>query len=387
MVDAPSAQDHLYSVLQMSAEGERADIVDVHRRTLVAADRTDELLAEIAAPATRIVTLTVSEHGYHRNAATGALDVDGDAIRSDLADRDHPGTAIGQVAAGLMRRYRSGGAPVTVLSCDNLQSAGRTTQTLIGQYLDALAVPAEVLDWIATSVTFPNAMVDRIVPAATQATRDRVRALLGFDDAVPVPAEAFTMWVLEDRFAAGRPAWEQAGAIFSPEVEAYELGKLRLLNGSHSLLAYLGALDGKETIAAARAQEFVARCGDAAIQDEYLPSVELPSGFDVEAYVDQLFDRWSNSSLGDRTARVGSDGSVELLQRGPGPAVAALDRGQVPQQLALTVAAWICCVCPPAGFDPGPVAAAMVEPARRRLARATAGAVGIRELVELGFRS
>jgi fructuronate reductase len=386
VVDALSAQGHLYTVLELSAERERADVVDVHRRTLVAADQTAELLAEIASAATRIITLTVSEHGYHRNASSGDLDLDADAIRADLADPDHPRTTIGQLAAGLARRLRAGGAPVTVLSCDNLQSAGRTTGRLVGRYLDALAVPAEVQDWVAAAVTFPNAMVDRIVPATTDATRERVRALLGVDDAVPVPAEAFSMWVLEDRFAAGRPAWERAGAIFTPEVEAYELVKLRLLNGSHSLIAYLGALDGRETIAASRGQDFVARCVDAAIHDEYLPSIELPSGFDAEAYVAQLFDRWANAALGDRTARVGSDGSVKLLQRVPGAALAALARGQVPHQLALTVAGWICCVCPPAGFDPGPVAAAMLDPARERLARATAAAAGVRGHVEAVLR-
>jgi fructuronate reductase len=386
VTDAMAAQDQLYSVLQLSAEGERADVVDVHRRTLVAADQTDELLDEIASPAARIVTLTVSEHGYHRNARTGDLDVDADAIRADLADPDHPRTTIGQLAAGLARRLRAGGAPVTVLSCDNLQSAGRTTGRLVRQYLDAAGAHAELLDWLRTSVTFPNAMVDRIVPATTDRTRDRVQALLGFRDEVPVPAEDFSMWVLEDVFAAGRPAWERAGAIFTPEVEAYELVKLRLLNGSHSLIAYLGALDGQETIAAARAQDVVAGCVDAAIWDEYLPSIELPTGFDPDAYVAQLFARWANTAIGDRTARVGSHGSVKLLQRVPGPAVRMLERGSVPHLLALTVAGWICCICPPEGFDPGPVAAAMVDPARERLARATAGATDVRNHVEAILR-
>lgn len=386
VVDALSAQGNLYSVLELSAEAERAEVVDVHRRTLVAADQTGELLDEIATAATRIVSLTVSEHGYHRNASTGDLDLDAEAIRADLADPDHPRTTIGQLAAGLGRRLRAGGAPLTVLSCDNLQSAGNTTGRLVRQYLDAAGAPAELLDWVGTSVTFPNAMVDRIVPATTDATRDRVQALLGLRDRVPVPAEAFSMWVLEDRFAAGRPAWERAGAIFTPEVEAYELVKLRLLNGSHSLIAYLGALDGQDTIPAACAQEFIARCVDAAIQDEYLPSIELPTGFDPDAYVERLFARWANTALGDRTARVGSDGSVKLLQRVPGPAVWMLDRGATPNLLALTLAGWICCVCPPEGFDPGPVAAATVEPARERLARVTAGAPDVRSHVEAILR-
>lgn len=189
------------------------------------------------------------------------------------------------------------------------------------------------------------------------------------------------MWVMEDRFAAGRPVWEAGGAIFTDEVEAYELIKLRLLNGCHSLIAYLGGLAGCETIPAARAEDFVEQAVRAAIEDEYLPSVHLPIGFDAAAYVASLFDRWGNTALGDRTSRVGSDGSTKLLQRVPGPAVRMLAMGEVPDQLALTVAGWICCVAPPRGFDPGPVAAGMVDPARERLAAATAGASSVREHV------
>ncbi|GAA1646268.1 mannitol dehydrogenase family protein [Georgenia ruanii] len=378
VVDALRAQENLYSVLELSPAGERADVVDVHRRTLVAADDADEVVATLADPAHRIVTLTVSENGYHRSARTGDLDLDAAEIRADLADPANPRTTVGLLARGLERRAAAGGAPLTILSCDNLQSAGTTTRNMVEQFLAAAAAPQEVLDWVAASVTFPNAMVDRIVPGATDETREGVRRLLGVDDAAPVPAEAFTMWVIEDHFAAGRPRWEAAGAIFSDEVEAYELVKLRLLNGSHSLIAYLGALDGRETIPASRGQDFVEEAVRAAIADEYLPSIALPTGFDADDYVASLFTRWSNHSLGDRTSRVGSDGSTKLLQRVPEPALRLLHQGEVPQQMALTVAAWICCVVPPAGFVPGPVADAMQEPARARLAQATAGAPDVR---------
>ncbi|MFT4297487.1 MAG: mannitol dehydrogenase family protein [Micropruina sp.] len=382
VVDALNAQDHLYSILELSSEGERVDVMDVHRKTLVAAEQTGQLIAQIADPSIKIVTMTISENGYCRNAVTGDLDVDGDQIRADLADPANPRTSIGQLGAALIRRYGDDAGPLTILSCDNLVSAGHTAHKMVSQYLQATATPAGFHDWFTAQVTFPNAMVDRIVPGTTDATRAKVEQLLGLTDAIPVPAERFSMWVIEDRFAAGRPAWEAAGATFSDEVEAYELVKLRLLNGSHSLIAYLGGLDARPTIPSSFDQDFVRESVTELLNTEYLPSIALPSGFDPQAYIEQLFDRWSNHALADATARVGSDGSLKLLQRVPDPAIRMLDLGQVPQQLALMVAGWISCVCPPEGFDPGPVAAAMIEPAKERLAAVTAGAGSVRSHVE-----
>ena len=382
VVDSLAGQDFLYSILELSSAGERVDVMDVHRETLVAAEQTAELMARIASADIKIVTMTISENGYCRNAVTGDLDVDGELISADLATPAAPRTSIGQLAGALIKRYQGDGGPLTILSCDNLVSAGHTAQKMVGQYLQATATPDGFHDWFEASVTFPNAMVDRIVPGTTDATRARVRQLLGVVDAIPVPAERFSMWVIEDRFAAGRPAWEEAGAIFSDEVEAYELVKLRLLNGSHSLIAYLGGLAQQPTIPASFGTDFVRECVTDLLNNEYLPSIALPSGFDPQAYIAELFDRWSNHALGDATARVGSDGSLKLLQRVPDPALRMLDLGEVPQQLALMVAGWIACVAPPEGFDPGPIAAEMIEPAREKLTAATQGAGSVRAHVE-----
>jgi fructuronate reductase len=386
VVDSLVAQDYLYSILELSSAGERVDVMDVHREALVAAEQTAELMARIASPEIKIVTLTISENGYCRNAVTGDLDIDGALVSADLANPAVPRTSIGQLAGALIRRYQGDAGPITILSCDNMVSAGHNAHKMVSQYLQATATPEGFHDWFAASVTFPNAMVDRIVPGTTDATRARVRELLGVVDAIPVPAERFTMWVIEDNFAAGRPAWEEAGAIFSDEVEAYELVKLRLLNGSHSLIAYLGGLSGSETIPASFGHDFVRECVTELLNVEYLPSIELPTGFDPQAYIAQLFDRWSNHALGDATARVGSDGSLKLLQRVPDPALRMLDLGQVPQQLALMVAGWIACVAPPTGFDPGPIAAAMIEPAKDKLAAVTSGAGSVRAHVEAILR-
>lgn len=386
VVESLVGQDYLYSILELSSAGARVDVMDVHREALVAAEQTTELMARIASPEIKIVTLTISENGYCRNAVTGDLDLDGEPISADLANPAAPRTSIGQLGGALIRRYQGDGGPITVLSCDNLVSAGHTAHRMVSQYLQVTQTPSGFDEWFQASVTFPNAMVDRIVPGTTDGTRAKVRDLLGLVDAIPVPAERFTMWVIEDRFAAGRPAWEEAGAIFSDEVEAYELVKLRLLNGSHSLIAYLGGLDQQPTIPASFGADFVRDCVTELLNTEYLPSIQLPSGFDPQAYIAQLFDRWSNHALGDATARVGSDGSLKLLQRVPDPALRMLNLGQVPQQLALMVAGWIACVAPPAGFDPGPIAAAMVEPAKDKLAAVTTGAGSVRAHVEAIMR-
>lgn len=384
VVDAMRAQDHLYSVLEVAPSGRSVSVPGVHTGTLVAAEDPAAVVEALAAPTTHVVTLTVTEHGYRVAPGTGRLDLDADDVRHDLAAGGAPVTTVGQVARALERRALGHGEPVTVLSCDNLQSNGSTTRALVLDFLEAAGADGDVLDWVGSSVSFPNSMVDRIVPATTGGTAEDVRRLTGLVDGAPVPAEQFTMWVLEDRFTAGRPAWEHGGAVFSDEVEAYELVKLRLLNGTHSLIAYLGALDGRETIPDARAQEFVERAARAVIAGEYLPSIALPRGFDPDGYVDQLFDRWSNAALGHRTSQVGSDGSVKLPQRVPEPALRLLRQGTVPEHLALTVAAWLCCVAPIDGFDPGPQAAAMSEPARERvaeLARTTRGTDGLVEAV------
>jgi fructuronate reductase len=378
VVSAMRAQDGRYAILELSDRGRQVGIVDVHRGLGVLADERAAFVAAVADPSQRILTLTVSEVGYCRSPRTGTLDVDRDDVRADIADPTHPRSTIGLIARGLSVRSESG-APITVLSCDNLQSNGHATRAVLTEFLRASAAPDDVLNFLENHVSFPNSMVDRIVPATTAQTRADVAELIGVDDHVPVPTEDFAMWVLEDDFAAGRPAWDRAGAIMSDEVEAYELVKLRLLNGSHSLIAYLGVLDGRATIADAWAQDFVQDAVRTCIAGEYLPTIALPVGFDPDSYLKSLSHRWANAALGHRTSQVGTDGSVKLLQRIPEPAQIALRAGRVPHLLALTVAGWICAVAPPTGFEPGPYAAEIREPARQRLVEVTQGAGGPRE--------
>lgn len=382
ITDAMHAQDMLYTVVEISPEGSTFSTPRVHTDAFVAAQEPQRVVATIGAETTRIVSLTVTEHGYTYSPATGSLNVADPDVQHDLANSSVPRTPIGQIVRGLQRRARTHGKPLTVLSCDNLADNGHHTQRLVREFVSLLpsSEAAETLTWIEANVTFPSSMVDRIVPATTDHYRTLVAEQLGYADQIPVPAEPFTMWILEDNFIAGRPAWEAGGAIFTDDVAAYEQLKVRLLNGTHSLIAYLGALSGAATIPDATATDYIEVAARRVLRDEYLPSVAVPAAVDVDAYEEQLFSRWRNSALGHRTSQVGSDGSVKLRQRIPIPALEMLDAGAMPHYLALTTAAYLSCIAPLQGFDPGNHANEMQDPARETLQELAARSSSGRDL-------
>jgi fructuronate reductase len=374
VADALVAQDFRYTVAEISPDGTRYSVPSVHTGALVAARDPDRVVAAIAEPATRIVSLTVTENGYTFSPATKGLNLDHPDVRHDLAG-GAPRSTIGQIVRGLQRRMKTHGAPMTVLSCDNLNTNGRHTERLVLEFADHLPGGDDLTSWIESSVTFPTTMVDRIVPATTDGLRFELAKAMGYEDQVPVAAEPFSMWILEDRFAAGRPAWEAGGAVFSDQVDRYEQLKVRLLNGTHSLIAYLGALSGAATIPDAISLSFVEAAARQVLRHEYLPSVQVPDTVDPAVYEEQLFVRWRNFALGHRTSQVGSDGSVKLRERIPEPALRLRADGEMPQLMALTVAAYLCCLAPLDGFDPGPYAREMRDNAREWLTALAAQAV------------
>lgn len=382
--EAMHAQDMLYTVVEISPAGSNFSVPQVHTDAFTAANNPNRVVQVIGDPATRIVSLTVTENGYHYTPATGSLNLQDPAIRHDLENAGPPRTPIGQIVRGLQLRARTHADPVTILSCDNLADNGHHTQRLVREFASQLspAEATETLDFIEHRTSFPSSMVDRIVPATTDHYRSLVAAQTGYTDSIPVPAEPFTMWIVEDNFIAGRPAWEAGGAVFSDEVPGYEQLKVRLLNGTHSLIAYLGALSGAVTIPDSVAHTHIELAARSVLRNEYLPSISVPAGVDVNAYEEQLFSRWRNTALGHRTSQVGSDGSVKLRQRIPLPAVELLSAGHMPQLLALTTAAYLTCIAPLNGFDPGPQAAAMEDPARGLLSTLAAQCRSGQELAE-----
>ncbi|PRY66255.1 fructuronate reductase [Vreelandella songnenensis] len=298
----------------------------------------DALLARMASPATRIVTLTVTEKGYFLNPASGELRLEDPMVAGDIASPQEPRTAPGLLVEALARRHASGVAPFTVLCCDNMPHNGARTRkavvTLAQQRSAALA------EWIDTQVAFPSSMVDRIVPAMTDADFERLAAL-GVDDPNAVVGEAFSQWVVEDHFPAGRPAWEADGVEMVADVAPFETMKLRMLNGSHSLLAYLGALDGIETVYDAINQPALRALLRRYMLEEAAPTLEMPEGTDLEAYADSLLARFTNDSLRHRLQQIAMDGSQKLPQRWLGGALERTRAGLASPCTALGVAAWI----------------------------------------------
>ena len=294
----------------------------------------------MADPACRIVSLTVTEKGYCHHPATGRLDAAHPDIIHDLANPAAPRSAVGLIVAALARRRAAGSAPFTVLCCDNLPHNGRLLAGLVADFAalrdDALA------GWIAANVAFPSTMVDRIVPAATEADIADAAEAIGLFDAAPVSHEPFRQWVIEDRFVDGaRPAWERAGAQMVADVAPYEHMKLRLLNGAHSALAYLGYLAGHETIPDTVADPVFARYVDRLWAEEIIPVVPPPPGVDLADYAAQLHARFANAAIRHRTWQIAMDGSQKLPQRLLSTIRERLARGLPIPLLALAVAAWV----------------------------------------------
>jgi fructuronate reductase len=333
-------QDCLYTLLERGPGAAPPQVIGSVREVLYAGWTPIEVAGRIADPAVRIVTLTVTEKGYRRGR-DGRLDYTDEVIQADLAG-GQPRSAIGQLVRGLQRRM-AGGAPLTVLSCDNLTANGDVLRGLVHDFCAALpSDQAEPLvDWIGSAVRFPCSMVDRIVPATTEADRAEIRRTLGFTDAGLVVAEPFRQWVLADDFAAERPAWDKAGALLVPDVAPYEKAKLRLLNGAHSLLAYLGALAGYDLISEAVADDELAAAATALMTEDAAPTLDLPQGFDLPAYLTEVIERFANPALRHRTVQIAMDGSQKLPVRLLGTVRDRLAAGAQPRWAARAVAAWM----------------------------------------------
>ncbi|SDR05804.1 fructuronate reductase [Pseudarthrobacter chlorophenolicus] len=335
-------QDGLFTVDERGEGAAPARIVSSIVEAISGRDNPDLVVERIAAPATKIVTLTITEKGYRFNPQTRNLDLDDAETIADLGGRP-PRTTVGQITRGLQQRCRTGAGPVTVVSCDNLPGNGELTGTLVRNFAEALPAGEsdDLLAWIAANVAFPSTMVDRMVPATTDGDLAAVERELGLRDEAAVVAEPFKQWVIEDNFAADRPRWEESGALFSNDVAAWESAKLRLLNASHSMLAYLGLAVGMETIAdAVEVDAFRTACRSMMLE-EALPSITLPAGMDGEQYCDEVLRRFANPALGHTTAKVGSDGSQKVGLRLLTTVRGTLDAGREPKWAALAVAAWM----------------------------------------------
>jgi fructuronate reductase len=311
--DRLAPQQGLYTSIEKSPDGVRRRVVGSVREVLFQGDQYERIAERLAASATRIVSLTVTEKGYCHEPATGRLDPGHPDIVHDLQHPTAPRSVPGLLVAAFEARRRTHRAPLTVVCCDNLPQNGALVCGLVVAFAN-MRDPV-LADWIGREIAFPSTMVDRIVPATTPDDIAQNNAALGVDDAAPVVHESFVQWVIEDRFAAGRPAWDAVGATLVHEVEPFESMKLRLLNASHSAFAYLGYLAGFEYIYQVAAQPDFVAWMRRFMADEVSPALVRPPGIDLATYRDALVRRFANPALPHRTQQIAMDGSQKLPQR------------------------------------------------------------------------
>jgi fructuronate reductase/mannitol 2-dehydrogenase len=339
MRDALIAQDGLYTVVIRDREADHAQVVGVIRRYLFAPEESAGVLASLADPRTRLVTLTITGDGYLVDPATGRLDTAHPALAADLLDPEHPRTAIGYLVEALDRRRRAGLPPFTVLSCDNVTDNGRMARgavTALARLRDA-----ELAAWIDEHGAFPSSMVDRITPKTTDEHRRFVAEQFGVADLWPVITEPFTQWIVEDSFCNGRPPLDEVGVRFVDDVRPYALVKTRLLNASHCALGYLGSLAGLRTTDEAMRDPVFAGYVTRLMRDEVAPLLPAVPDLDVVAYRATTLERLANPKLPDQLERLCRAGSGKVPRHVVPSIVAAREHGVEHPLLTLAVAGWL----------------------------------------------
>ncbi|WP_425100896.1 mannitol dehydrogenase family protein [Tropicibacter sp. S64] len=331
-------QKGLYTVIEHSAAGSTARVIGSLAAALCLRTDRQQVLDALTAPTTRIVTITVTEKGYGLDRTTGGIDKSHPAIAADLAAPDNPQGLAGLLVWALGQRRARGIPPFTVLSCDNLPENGALTRSLLVDF--ARHAAPDLAPYIAAEVAFPSAMVDRITPARGEETLALAEAMIGRRDEAAVEAEAFRQWVIEDNFPTGRPAWEAGGAILTSQVRPYEEMKLRMLNGSHSMLAYTGFLAGHRYVRDVMADPALAALVQRHLRAAAGTLAPLP-GVDFAVYAEDLAERFRNPHLGHEAYQIAMDGSEKMPQRIFGAAVDALEQGQPLAPFAFATAAWI----------------------------------------------
>ncbi|MEZ5946267.1 MAG: mannitol dehydrogenase family protein [Hyphomonas sp.] len=336
--DQINPQDGLFTVIVRDGDEASTRIIGSIRNVVVAPDDPATIIAALADPATSLVTITVTEKGYCLTPATGEIDLSHPAIEQDMLHPDQPTSLPGLLCAGLDARRREGAGPLTILSCDNLSENGRKTQRAVIGFAEQ--IDAALARWIETECAFPSSMVDRIVPATTRDDIDALGALIGLRDEAMVNTEAFTQWVIEDRFTGRRPPLERVGVQFTDDVAGWEHAKLRMLNGAHSTMAYLGALAGFDFIDGA-IRFAPLRNHVEALWDEQQATLRPVSGFDPHRYRADLTQRFENTALKHRTRQIAMDGSQKLPQRLVAPLRERRAQGLSSPNECLAIAAWM----------------------------------------------
>jgi mannitol 2-dehydrogenase len=338
MRDVLKKQDYLYTMVERDATGDQARVIGSILDFLFAPENREAVLERMASPECRIVSLTITEGGYYVNQGTGEFDAENPDIQHDLRQPGEPICSFGYLIEALDRRRTRGLAPFTVMSCDNLQNNGDIAKRMLCAFAE-LRDP-QLGNWIRGNVAFPNSMVDRITPATTDEHRALLRDKFGIADDWPVMPESFRQWVIEDHFPTGRPPWEEAGAQMTSEVLPYEKMKLRLLNGSHQGLCYIGMLLGYQFADEAMADPLIHRLIKNLMDFEVTALVPPVPGIDLEQYKEIVLQRFANPAVRDQLLRIGTEGSARIPKFVLPSIQEQLERGGPIRLLSFTVASW-----------------------------------------------
>jgi len=365
LIKALRQQDNLFTVLEKGAEGDQAIVIGAVCETLHGRiEGISAVVEKLAEPQVAIVSLTITEKGYCIEPGSGKLDLDNPQIQQDLTGEHTPSTAPGILVEALRLRHQRGLPGFSVRSCDNIPENGHVVKNAVLGLAQARS--AELAAWIESHVTFPSTMVDRIVPAATENALDEItEALGGVADPCGIACEPFIQWVVEDNFVAGRPAWEEVGAQLVSDVLPFEQMKLRMLNGSHSFLAYLGYLAGYQYINECMEDPNYKRAAHNLMLKEQAPTLSV-KGINLQDYADSLIARYSNPSLKHRTWQIAMDGTMKLPQRMLDSVRWHLQNGGDFSLLALGVAGWMRYV---GGVDDAGAAIEIKDPMAEKLAQ------------------
>jgi len=331
-------QDHLYIVAELDAQI-RYRVVGSHREYLTATDKADRIFARLNDPNVKLVTMTVTEKGYCLDGA-GELDLSHPAIADDLTHPGSPKTLVGWVTEGLARRKAAGMPPFIAMSCDNVVTNGHKLHGAVLRFAEARG-DRDLTSWIRDNVRFPSTMVDSITPAATEELKDRIAEATGVRDEAPVQREAFRQWVVEDILGPDAPDLASVGAMLTKDVAAYELAKLRLLNGAHSTLAYAGQLRGHSSVGEAMGDAKLSHFVELMMREDIVPTLRRTPGLNFNAYIADLLDRFRNPALTHKLIQIASDGSQKLPYRILGAMADALAGGRRIDRFAYALAAWM----------------------------------------------
>ncbi|WAJ72254.1 mannitol dehydrogenase family protein [Catenovulum adriaticum] len=334
---ALATQDNLYTIAEID-QNPGYQVIGAIKEVLVAAEQIEQVLDRLTASSTKLVTLTVTEKGYCLNPK-GDLDIKNELIQADLNHLSAPKSAIGIIVQALKLRFESDLKPFNIIACDNLPDNGKKLKNAVTQF--ANQIDPALANWIENKVAFPCTMVDSITPQTDDSTVKLIQTELGFEDLAPVQRESFTQWVIEDCIKDELPNWEEVGVIFTQDVARYEHAKLRVLNGLHSAMAYIGSVAGYETVYEAVSDTKIKSFLQRLLQDEILSTIQAPKELNLNEYADSIIKRFENPNIKHYLSQIAFDGSIKVPVRSITPLIERIKSKKSAPLLSLVVASWI----------------------------------------------